>query len=73
MTRNENMAEESGLVFRVLPVIVGRPQGGKLTVREARAHTHRRIVKRHMVASQRPEQAAAKHRPCRASRFNGDE
>ena len=54
MARNENVAEESGPVLRVLPVIVVRPQCGKLPASEARAHTDGRIVSRHIVASQSP-------------------
>ncbi len=73
MARNENMAEESGPVFRELPVIAVRPQCGKLSASEARAHTDHRIVTRHIVASQCPQHATAKHRPCGASRFDGDE
>ena len=55
MTRNENMAEESGPVLRVLPVIVVRPQCGKLSASEACAHTDHRIVTRHIVAPQCPQ------------------
>ena len=67
------MAEPTGALLGQLPVSFVRPERGKFFTDKTRPHAHRRVVPRDRIAVNRPKQPAAKQRPGRAARLDGDE
>ena len=67
------MAERTGGLFRQLPLGFVRPERGNFFTVEPGANAHRGVMTRHVVATNCPEQAAAKQRPAGAARFKSNE
>jgi hypothetical protein len=61
--RNEEMAEGSHAVFRQLPVLFVRPECGKFVAGKTRAHAGHGIMTCDLIATNRPQQPAAKQHP----------
>jgi len=67
------MAESAGGLLRQPPIGFVRPERRKFPARKPGADTDHGVVPRHLIATNRPQPAAAKLRPAGAARLHSDE